>query len=369
MPLPTTDSIQIRSQRLGSPRTSPEQRSKTGNERGRGRRQRGRRNSGTSLRRRRGRRAAIQPDRARARDARGGAHPARPAREDRGDHAAHRGRGHQVRVLPAGLRHRPRDGQGRRLVVLLAGGREGLPAGLRRDREPVHGPLRRLHRVRPRGVRAGRDGRPRHVRGAAVGSARRARLLRLLRHGDGRAARRRPAAEPQADRARVRDRARPAVPDRHRARDDVAQEAGAGRDAGGRHQAVLLPHPPVRGAPSGAHGRGRLRAAARPRHVLRRPRGRPRPARAELPLRPPGPDGRQHHDVPPGLRRGRPQARPPADLHAQAVHGRERERPPPPLHALRRPGQERLPRPERPRPAVRTSRGTSSAACSSTSTR
>ena len=52
--------------------------------------------------------------------------------------------------------------------------------------------------------------------------------------------------------------------------------------------------------------------AARPRHVLRRPRGRPRPARAQLPLRPPGQDGRQHHDLPPDLRRGRPQARPPA---------------------------------------------------------
>ena len=47
-------------------------------------------------------------------DARGGAQPARPPRADRGDHAPHRGRGHQVRLLPAGLDHRPRDGQGRR---------------------------------------------------------------------------------------------------------------------------------------------------------------------------------------------------------------------------------------------------------------
>ena len=266
--------------------------------------------------------------------------------------APHRGGGHQVRLLPAGLHHRPRHGQGRRLVVLPAGRREGLPARLRRHREPVHGPLRQLHRVRPRGVRAGRDGRPRHVRGPALGSARRARVLRLLRHGDRRPAGRRPAPEPQADRARVRAGARPAVPDRHRARDDVAQEAGGGAGARGRHQALLLPHPPVRGAPPGAHGRGRLRAAARPRHVLRRPRGRARPARAQLPLRPPRPHGRQHHDLPPGLRRGRPQARPPADLHAQAVHGRERERPPPPLHALRRRGQERLPRPERAGAAV-----------------
>ena len=213
------------------------------------------------------------------------------------------------------------------------------------------------------------DRRPRHVRGPAVGSARRARVLRLLRHGDRRPAGRRPAPEPQADRARLRAGARAAVPDRHRARDDVAQEAGAGPGARGRHAAVLLPHPPVRGAASGAHGRGRVRAGAGPRHELRRPRGRARPARAELPLRPPRADGGQHHDLPPGLRRGRPQARPAADLHAEAVHGRERERAPPPLHALRR-------RRARTSSTTRTGRrssprspASSSAACSSTSTR
>ena len=98
----------------------------------------------------------------------------------------------------------------------------GLPARLRRDRQPVHRPLRQLHRLRPRGVRARRDRRPRHVRGAAVGQPRRARVLRLLRHRDRRAARRRPAPEPQEDRARVRAGARLPVPDRDRARDDVA---------------------------------------------------------------------------------------------------------------------------------------------------
>ena len=222
-----------------------------------------------------------------------------------------------------------------------------LPARLRRHREPLHRPLRRLHRLRARGVRARGGRRPRHLRRAAVGPARRARVLRLLRHRDRRAARRRPAAEPQADRARVRAGARLPVPDRHRARDDVAQEARAGAGARGRHQALLLPHPPVRGAPSGAHGRDRVRAGARPRHELRRPRGRPRPARAELPLRPAGPHGRQHHHLPPGVRRRRAQARPAADLHAQAVHGRLGQRPPPPLHADRRRGQQRLPRPRR----------------------
>ena len=260
-------------------------------------------------------------------------------------------------------------GKGVVVDVLPAGRREGLPARLRRDREPVHRPLRQLHRVRPGGVRAGRRRRPRHVRGAAVGSARRARVLRLLRHRDRRPARRRPAPEPQADRARLRAGARAAVPDRHRARDDVAQEAGAGAGARGRHEALLLPHPPVRGAASGADGRGRVRPGARPRHELRRPRGRARPARAELPLRPPRPDGGQHHDLPPGLRRGRPQARPAADLHAQAVHGRVA---PTATTTTSRSSTTRATTSSTTRAARRscpTPRATSSAACSSTSTR
>ena len=137
----------------------------------------------------------------------------------------------------------------------------------------------------------------------------------------------------------------------------------------GRDEALLLPHPPVRGAPSGAARRGRVRPGARPGHELRRPRGRPRPARAELPLRPPGQDGRQHHHLPPGLRRRRAQARPAAELHAQAVHGRLGQRAPPPLHAGRRRGQQRLPRPRAARRSSRTWPATSWAACSTTSAR
>ena len=244
-----------------------------------------------------------------------------------------------------------------------------LPARLRRDRQPLHRPLRQLHRLRPRGVRARGDRRPRHLRGAAVGPARRARLLRLLRHRDRRAARRRPAPEPQAHRARLRAGARLPVPDRHRARDDVAAARPGGRHPAGRHEALLLPHPPVRGAASGAARRRRVRAGARPRHELRRPRGRARPARAELPLRPAAAHRRQHHHLPPGLRRRRPQARPAAVLHAEAVHRRLGQRPPPPLHAQRRERQQRLLRPRRPGQALARSRATSSAACSSTSRR
>ena len=132
----------------------------------------------------------------------------------------------------------------------------------------------------------------------------------------------------------------------------MAQEARSGRGARGRHEALLLPHPPVRGAPPGAHGRGRVRAGAGPRHVLRRPRGRARAARAQLPLRPARADRGQHHHVPPDLRRGGPQARPAGLVHAQAVHGRERERAPSPLHADRRRGPQRLPRRERAGAAV-----------------
>ena len=63
---------------------------------------------------------------------------------------------------------------------------------------------------------------------AALGPAGRPRLLRLLRHRDRRAARRRPAPEPEADRARRRGGARLLVPVRDRAGDDVA-EARRGR--------------------------------------------------------------------------------------------------------------------------------------------
>ena len=52
-------------------------------------------------------------------------------------------------------------GKGVVAVVLPPGGPEGLPARLRRDRQPLHRPSRRVHRLRPRGVRARRDGRSR----------------------------------------------------------------------------------------------------------------------------------------------------------------------------------------------------------------
>ena len=94
-----------------------------------------------------------------------------------------------------------------------------------------------------------------------LGRTRRPGLLRLLRHRDRRAARRRPAPEPEAGGRRLREGARAQLPDRDRARDDVAAP-DRGRRRRGRHQALLLPHPPVRGAASGAPRRGRLRQGA-----------------------------------------------------------------------------------------------------------
>src|SRR5215211_1878212 len=74
--------------------------------------------SGTHLRRHGADRARLHAHRARTRHLGGGPQPARAARADRGDHAPDRGRGHQVRLLPAGVGDRPRHGQGRRRVVL-----------------------------------------------------------------------------------------------------------------------------------------------------------------------------------------------------------------------------------------------------------
>ena len=127
---------------------------------------------------------------------------------------------------------------------------------------------------------------------------------------------------------------------------------GRRRRARGRDQALLLPHPSVRGAPSGAARRGRLLPAAGARHELWRPRGRARAARAQLPLRPSAPHGGQHHHLPAGVRGRGPQARGPADVDAQAVHGRFGQRPSPSLHAGGRGRQQRLPRSRRAGTAV-----------------
>ena len=66
-----------------------------------------------------------------------------------------------------------------------------------------------------------------------------------------------------------------------------------------------------------------------PRHDPGRPRGRPRPAGAELHLRPGRGHRRPPHHLPPGLPAGRPRIRAVPLLHAQAVHGRLGQRMPP----------------------------------------
>ena len=76
------------------------------------------------------------------------------------------------------------------------------------------------------------------------------------------------------------------LPVRDRAGDDVAEARPGGRRPRGRDEALVLPHQPVRAAPSGDPRRRLLRQGDGARHELRRPRGRARPARAQLPLRP-----------------------------------------------------------------------------------
>ena len=151
------------------------------------------------------------------------------AREDRAADAAHRGRGHQVRVLPAGLGHRPGDGQGRGVDVLPAGGREGLPAGLRR-RPPTCSPTATATTSAsaprsPSWPRSPTSTRSRCCPGttASPGSTATAMTPRPVSCSTP------TAPEPQEGRARVRAGARISVPDRDRARDDVAQAQPRGR--------------------------------------------------------------------------------------------------------------------------------------------
>ena len=138
---------------------------------------------------------------------------------------------------------------------------------------------RQLHRLRPRGLRAGRHPRPGDVRAAALGPARRAgssaRCSATARRTTTRGVPhlrlpRQPAPDPRAVPEGPQG---PAPAARHRAGDDVAQE-GPRRQAGRRvQQAVLLPHRPVRVAAPGRPEGHRLRPRDGPGHDPGRPRG------------------------------------------------------------------------------------------------
>ena len=213
--------------------------------------------------------------------------------------------------------------------------REGLPARVRRDGEPLHRPPRQLHRLRTRGRRARRHPGAGDLPAAPVGPEGRARLVHLLPQPRGaRGSRRVPhlrlPRQPQAPAGGVRGGDRPAPSRRHRAGDDVAR-AQRGRHARGHGQdeALLLPHRPVLRAPADHPQGRRVRPGDGARHDPGRPRGRARPDRAELRLRPRGEDGRQPLDLPADLQGRRPRARRLPVLHAEAVHGRLGERLPP----------------------------------------
>ena len=181
----------------------------------------------------------------------------------------------------------------------------------------------------------------RHLHAAAVGQPRVARVWCICFRN--REEREDPGAFLTADcrgnlqriARRVRGPHRPAPARRHRARDDVAEDERR-RHAGrrGRLEALLLPHRPVLRVPADHPQGDGVRRRSRPRHDPGRPRGRPGPDRAELPVRPRRDDGRQPVDVPPGLPAGRPRVQRLPVLHAEAVHGRVGQRLPPQHLAL-----------------------------------
>ena len=106
---------------------------------------------------------------------------------------------------------------------------QGLPARLRRDRQPLRRPPRRVHRLRPGGRRARRHPGARDLHAAALGSQGRARLLHLLPRPRGSRGRRPRSSRADCrgnlkrDPGRVRGADRHAPARRPRARDDVAQ--------------------------------------------------------------------------------------------------------------------------------------------------
>ncbi len=96
-----------------------------------------------------------------------------------------------VRLLPVPLGHRADHGQGRARGPLGVDRAQGLPARLRRDRQPLRRPPRRVHRVRPRVGRARRPARAGDLPGAPVGLEGRARVVHLLPRARGPRGRRR----------------------------------------------------------------------------------------------------------------------------------------------------------------------------------
>ena len=304
-------------------------------------------------------------------DARGGPQPARPPRADRGDHAPHREPGHQVRLLPAGLDHGPRDGQGRRLLVLPAGRREAATSSSTAP-PPTSSP------TAPATTSASAPRSPSSPPSPTSTPSPSCRGTRASRACTATATTPRPASCWTPTRART----------------SSASCAEFERELG--YSFLIGIEPEMMW----------LQARAR---TARRPRARRSPtattstsSRSSVrccstwssTARRSGLDMSygDHEDAPGQLELNfrfdrpvrtadnittyrqvcaavGPQARPAADLHAQAVHGRLGQRPPPPLHADRRRGQQRLPRPRRPGAALGHRPATSWAACSTTSAR
>ncbi len=266
-----------------------------------------------------------------------------PGREDlvKRSTPPHRRRGHHLHLLPVHLGHRPDHGQGRARAALGDdGAARASSSSTGRPRTCSSTATASTSATGPEACGAGRHARAGDVPGAAVGPEGRARLVHVLPRARGRedggsflssdcrGNLKRIQAEFEAAH-------RPAPARRHRAGDDVAQdEAGRHARRRGHDEALLLPHRPVLRAAADHPQGDRVRPGDGSRHDPGRPRGRARPARAELQLRPGREDGRQPLHLPPDLQAGRARAERVPVLHAEAVHGRLGQRLPPQHLAL-----------------------------------
>ena len=261
----------------------------------------------TSVRRHRrdGARLARGSSRRRRRSRRRATPRAAAEKIERAD-APDRGPGHQVRLLPAGLDHRPRDGQGRRVLVLPPGGRARATSSST-ARPPTCSPIATAT-TSASGPRSQSS-----PRSPISTPSRCCPGIPASRACTATATTPRPASCSTPTRARTS----------RRIAHEFEQELGYQFLIGIEPEMMWLRKPRPGEMPEGVtkpycyhiHQFEELRPvlldvveygqALGPRHELRRPRGRSGPAGAELPLRPAGPDGGQHHHLPAGVRRGR----------------------------------------------------------------
>ena len=246
----------------------------------------------------------------------------------------HRRRGDHVRLLPVPLRHRPHHGQGRPGAA-LGDDREGLPARVRRDGEPLHRPPRQLHRYgrRPPSWSEFRAG----DLPAAPWDAKVARVwCTCFRNREERKDFGVPLLRLPRDLKRMQAAFEKATGLHLRAGTDEMMWLGLNEDGTPAVTGKTKPYcyridqfaelQPVMQVIEYGQAMGL--------DMIQGDRGMPRPDRAQLRLRPAGANGRQPLDVPADLQGRRPRARCVSVLHAEALHGSLGERLPPQHLAL-----------------------------------